>query len=328
MSAVKHLDTGYWTLPEVLTMLEGGNGNFLLAVQGNKQMRRPNSLERRTASRLGKAGKLGNSAGGLAKGNLFAVKYKNKQASSYCAMLQQRVQAVCGAFQCNRALPFDVAQQDLQVDQFLERPEPAKVRLRDPPTRKEILQVSKSRGGSTIGDSSRYRGASSRDLSSARSKVSSGMRSRINSNMGNEGRRTPQPSQIHTIYEEDGQSEVASQPPRRASNGSKQESIDSTTTGRSSKALSASSNDKKSSKKSGADTPSSPVQGDAPRPHLRRDSAGASAASAGPCPPTKLVRRASDPARVPNYLYDKKNKLRKQTKRQKKQERRRRASLP
>ena len=57
MSLVKHLDTGYWTLPEVLTMLEGGNGNFLLAVQGHKQMRRPSP---RSNQRLGKGGsKLG-----------------------------------------------------------------------------------------------------------------------------------------------------------------------------------------------------------------------------------------------------------------------------
>ena len=397
MSAVKHLDTGYWTLPEVLTMLEGGNGNFLLAVQGNKQMRRPSGLERRATQRLGKAGKLGltglapideegddmpggdwrggpgrTGAGGLAKGGLFEAKYKNKQASSYCATLQQRVQAVCGAFECNRGLPFDVAQQDLQVDQFLERPAPAKVRLRDPPTREEILQAkmdasrmskSKSRGDSTISGSSRFgtntarsSGASSRNLSSARSKASSGMRSTISSNKSkasgsgtssrwsssagssrqassngdetsrtrrgsNEDRRAHQPSHIHTIYEEDGQSEISSQPSRRASNeSSKLESTNSATTGRNAKAPSASgSNAKKSSKAKReltADPPSSPAP---------QNSAGA---PAGPCPPTKLVRRASDPARVPHYSQDKKNKMRKQTKRQKKQDRRRRASLP
>lgn len=189
-------------------------------------------------------------AGGLAKGGLFEAKYKNKQASSYCTTLQQRVQAVCGAFECNRGLPFDVAQQDLQVDQFLERPAPAKVRLRDPPTREEILQAkmdasrmskTKSRGDSTISGSSRFgtnttrsSGASSRNLSSARSKDSAGMRSGISSNKSkasssgassrwsssvgssrqassngdetsrtrrgsNEDRRAHQPSQIHTI---------------------------------------------------------------------------------------------------------------------------------
>ena len=388
-------------------MLEGGNGNFLLAVQGNKQMRRPSGLERRATQRLGKAGKLGltglapideeggdmpggdwrggpgrTGAGGLAKGGLFEAKYKNKQASSYCATLQQRVQAVCGAFECNRGLPFDVAQQDLQVDQFLERPAPAKVRLRDPPTREEILQAkmdasrmskSKSRGDSTISGSSRFgtnttrsSGASSRNVSSARSKASSGMRSSISSNkskatssaassrwsssagssrqadssMGssrqfgggdetsrtrrgsNEDRRAHQPSQIHTIYEEDGQSEISSQPSRRASNessklGSTLGSTNSAKTGRDSKAPSASSSSAKKSSKATREVTADPPSSPAPEN------------SAGPCPPpTKLVRRASDPARVPNYSQDKKNKMRKKTKRQKKQDRRRRASLP
>lgn len=376
-------------------MLEGGNGNFLLAVQGNKQMRRPSGLERRATQRLGKAGKLGltglapideegdempggdwrgapgrTGAGGLAKGGMFEAKYKNKQASSYCATLQQRVQAVCGAFECTRGLPFDVAQQDLQVDHFLERPAPAKVRLRDPPTREEILQAkmdasrmskSKSRGDSTISGSSRFgtnttrsSDASPRNLSSARSKASSGMRSSISSNKSkatssgtssrwsssagssrqagshgdetsrtrrgsNEDRRAHQPSQIHTIYEEDGQSEISSQPSRRASNESSKLGSTNSATGRNAKAPSApGSNAKKSSKTKRevkADPPSSP---------LLRNSAGA---LAGPCPPTKLVRRASDPARVPNFSQDKKNKMRKQTKRQKKQDRRRRASL-
>ena len=359
-------------------MLEGGNGNFLLAVQGNRQMRRPSGQERRATQRLGKAGKLGliglapideegddmpgagwrggsgrTGAGGLAKGGLFEAKYKNKQASSYCAMLQHRVQAVCGAFECNRGLPFDVAQQDLQVDQFLERPAPAKVRLRNPPTREEILQakmenasrMSKSkstRGDSTISGSSRFgtnttrsSGASSRNFSSARSKASSGMRSSITSNKSktssagtssgassrwsssagsssqrgsNEDRRAHQPSQIHTIYEEDGQSEISSHPSRRASNeSSKLGSTNSTTSGRNSKAPSASSSSAKKAPKAKREVTADPPSS---------------------VPRTKLVRRASDPARVPNYSQDKKNKMRKQTKRQKKQERRRRSSLP
>ena len=356
MSHVKHLDTGYWTLPEVLTMLEGGNGNFLLAVQGHKQMRRPSN---RSNQRLGKGGsKLGlsglapideegndmafigggkgrarrNGLGGLAAGGLFEAKYKNKQAAAYCATLRQRVQAVCGAFHCDQGLPFDVAQQDVQVDEYHERPIPAKVRLRDPPTREEVLQAkmdasrassrSKSRGDSTISGSSRFgtittrsSGMSSTNPSSARSKASSSLRSSFASTNKSKisAASKQQPSQIHTIYEEDGLSEVSPQPSRRASGESKQ-----------SKASSASGRAKNSLKKTGADPPSSSVQNDGPAPQ-RKNSVGS---SAGPCPPSKLVRRVSDPARVPNHRQEKKNKMRKQTKRLKKQERRRRASLP
>ena len=352
MSLVKHLDTGYWTLPEVLTMLEGGNGNFLLAVQGHKQMRRPSP---RSNQRLGKGGsKLGLSGlapideegntmafvsggkgragrrgpGGLAAGGLFEAKYKNKQAAAYCAMLQQRVQAVSGAFHCDQGLPFDVAQQDVQVDEYHERPIPAKVRLRDPPTREEVLQAkmdasrastrSKSRGDSTISGSSRFgtittrsSGMSSNNPGSVRSKASSSLRSSFASTNKS---KISAASQIHTIYEEDGLSEVSPQPSRRASDESKQGS----------KASSAPASAKNSCKKTVANPPSSSVQKDSPAPQ-RKNSVGS---LAGPCPPTKLVRRMSDPARIPNHRREKKNKMRKQTKRQKKQERRRRASLP
>ena len=362
MSLVKHLDTGYWTLPEVLTMLEGGNGNFLLAVQGHKQMRRPSA---RSNQRLGKGGsKLGlsglapideegndmafvgggrggagkNGPGGLASGGLFEAKYRNKQAAAYCATLRQRVQAVCGAFHCDQGLPFDVAQQDVQVDEYHERPIPAKVRLRDPPTREEVLQAkmdasrastrSKSRGDSTISGSSRFgtittrsSGMSSSNPGSARSKASSSLRSSFASTNKSKisAASKQQPSQIHTIYEEDGLSEVSPQPSRRASGESKQESATSAATGRGSKASSASGRAKNSPKKAEADPPSSSVQKDGPAPQ-RKNSVGSSA--------TKLVRRVSDPGRVPNHRQEKKNKMRKHTKRQKKQDRRRRASLP
>jgi hypothetical protein len=183
---------------------------------------------------------------------------------------------------------------------------------------------SKSRGDSTISGSSRFgtittrsSGMSSTNPSSARSKASSSMRSSFVSTNKSKisGVSKQQPSQIHTIYEEDGLSEVSPQPSRRASGESKR---------RNSKASSASGSAKNSPKKAVADPPSSSVQKDGPAPQ-RKNSVGS---SAGPCPPTKLVRRVSDPARVPNHRQEKKNKMRKQTKRQKKQERRRRASLP
>lgn len=131
ISVVKHLVTGYWSLPEVFTMLEGGNGNFVQAV-GKFGMRmrertRSSKPENRVALRSSTTYEK------VPGSQAFDARYESKAALAYCAIIKSRVGNVSSAFDCELPYPLDFSR-DREVAKFnTSRPIPVDVVLRENP---------------------------------------------------------------------------------------------------------------------------------------------------------------------------------------------------